>query len=218
MEGLTGKIAFDQSGLRTDFQLDIIELTKDGLDKVGTWNREQGTNFTRNFTQMYTNLIESLHNTTLVVTTILSEPYTMYKENKEVLTGNDQFEGHNIDLIDAIAKILGFNYTIRLVEDGKYGSIDKKSGQWNGMIGELLSQKADLAIADLTITYEREQGVDFTMPFMNLGITILILIYPTFPIALKFQVSRFCTQSRRQSLRIFSHFSRLCHFGFGFTS
>ena len=34
-------------------------------------------------------------------------------------------------------------------------------------------QKADLAIADLTITYEREQGVDFTTPFMNLGVSIL---------------------------------------------
>ena len=30
-------------------------------------------------------------------------------------------------------------------------------------------QKADLAVGDLTITYERESGVDFTMPFMNLG-------------------------------------------------
>ena len=30
-------------------------------------------------------------------------------------------------------------------------------------------QKADLAIGDITITYEREQAVDFTMPFMNLG-------------------------------------------------
>ena len=28
-------------------------------------------------------------------------------------------------------------------------------------------------MADLTITYEREQGVDFTMPFTNLGVTIL---------------------------------------------
>lgn len=34
-------------------------------------------------------------------------------------------------------------------------------------------QKADLAIADLTITYVREEVVDFTMPFMNLGISIL---------------------------------------------
>lgn len=30
-----------------------------------------------------------------------------------------------------------------------------------------------MAIADLTITYEREQAVDFTMPFMNLGVSIL---------------------------------------------
>jgi ABC-type amino acid transport substrate-binding protein len=33
----------------------------------------------------------------------------------------------------------------------------------------LCLQKADIAIADLTITYDREQAVDFTMPFMNLG-------------------------------------------------
>ena len=36
-------------------------------------------------------------------------------------------------------------------------------------------QKADLAVADLTITYEREQGVDFTMPFMNLGAYLNVL-------------------------------------------
>ena len=36
-----------------------------------------------------------------------------------------------------------------------------------------LAQKADIAVADLTITYEREAAVDFTMPFMSLGIGIL---------------------------------------------
>ena len=34
-------------------------------------------------------------------------------------------------------------------------------------------QKADLAIADLSITYEREKAVDFSNPFMNLGVSIL---------------------------------------------
>ncbi|CAG2066096.1 unnamed protein product, partial [Timema podura] len=29
--------------------------------------------------------------------------------------------------------------------------------------------KGDLGICDLTITYDRRQAVDFTMPFMNLG-------------------------------------------------
>lgn len=41
------------------------------------------------------------------------------------------------------------------------------------MIRELLEQRADLAVADLTITFEREQAVDFTMPFMNLGVSVL---------------------------------------------
>jgi len=34
-------------------------------------------------------------------------------------------------------------------------------------------QKADLAAASLTISYLREKVIDFTKPFMNLGISIL---------------------------------------------
>jgi hypothetical protein len=34
-------------------------------------------------------------------------------------------------------------------------------------------QKADLAVASLTISYIREKVIDFTKPFMNLGISIL---------------------------------------------
>ena len=36
-----------------------------------------------------------------------------------------------------------------------------------------LLQKADLAVASLTINFVREQVIDFTKPFMNLGISIL---------------------------------------------
>jgi len=35
-------------------------------------------------------------------------------------------------------------------------------------------QEADIAIAPLTITSDRERVVDFTKPFMNLGISIMI--------------------------------------------
>jgi len=34
-------------------------------------------------------------------------------------------------------------------------------------------QKVDLAAASLTISYLREKVIDFTKPFMNLGISIL---------------------------------------------
>jgi len=97
----------------------------------------------------------------------------MIKNSSERLSGNFQFEGYSVDLIHEISKILGFNYTIRLVPDNRYGSLNRQTKEWDGMMKELLDQKADLAIADLTITYDREQAVDFTMPFMNLGISIL---------------------------------------------
>ncbi len=34
MEGLTGRIRFDSLGRRSDFELDIVELKKSGLEKV----------------------------------------------------------------------------------------------------------------------------------------------------------------------------------------
>ena len=55
------------------------------------WCQPTGANFTRNYTESYTNLVESLHNKTLVVTTIMNEPYTMLKENSEALNGNDRY-------------------------------------------------------------------------------------------------------------------------------
>jgi len=36
-----------------------------------------------------------------------------------------------------------------------------------------LLQKADLGVAGLTISFQREQVIDFTKPFLNLGISIL---------------------------------------------
>lgn len=40
----------------------------------------------------------------------------------------------------------------------------------------MLFQKVDLAVAALTISYEREQYIDFTKPFLNLGISILFKV------------------------------------------
>nr|QZH55026.1 ionotropic glutamate receptor 4 [Achelura yunnanensis] len=173
MKGLTGVIKFDHQGFRSDFTLDIIELTRDGLQKAGTWNSSEGVNYTRSYGENQKQIVEILQNKTLIVTTILSAPYCMRKEASEKLLGNAQFEGYAIDLIHEISKILRFNYTFKLAPDGRYGSYNRETKEWDGMIRELLEQRADLAIADLTITYDREQVVDFTMPFMNLGISVL---------------------------------------------
>lgn len=54
------------------------------------------------------------------------------------LVGNDQYEGYCIELIQYIADIVGFNYQIHLVADGDYGNEDPETGEWNGMVGELI--------------------------------------------------------------------------------
>lgn len=128
MKGLTNLIKFDNQGFRTDFLLDIIELSSAGMRKVGTWNSTQGVNFTRSFGEQQQDIVDNLKNKTLVISTILSDPYCMRKDSSEKLTGNNQFEGYAIDLIHEISKILGFNYTFRLVPDGRYGSLNKQTG------------------------------------------------------------------------------------------
>jgi hypothetical protein len=42
------------------------------------------------------------------------------------------------------------------------------------MIGELIRHEADMCIAPLTISSIRERAVEFSKPFMNIGISIMI--------------------------------------------
>lgn len=71
MRGLTGVIKFDNQGFRSNFELEIIELTKNGLQKIGSWNSTEGINFTRTYNEMIHQIVENLSNKTMIVTTIL---------------------------------------------------------------------------------------------------------------------------------------------------
>ena len=95
----------------------------------------------------------------------------MWKPNARELEGNARFEGYCIDLVDEIAEVLGFRYELYPAPNNAYGKV--VNGEWDGMIRELLDRRADMAIADLTITHQRQSAVDFTLPFMNLGISIM---------------------------------------------
>ncbi len=43
-------------------------------------------------------------------------------------------------MIKHACPFLEFNYSIKWVDDGAYGSKNKETGEWNGLIGELLSE------------------------------------------------------------------------------
>ncbi|KAL0117227.1 hypothetical protein PUN28_010223 [Cardiocondyla obscurior] len=171
IHGLSGAIKFDTAGFRSEFELDIVTLGSKGLLKIGKWKPNFGIQWLRDYKNPKINVGENLSNKHFIVLISLTNPYGMLKESTDVITGNDRYEGFAIDIIQEMSKILKFNYTFEV--ENVYGAFNNQTKKWNGMIGKIIDDKADLAITDLTITSEREQAVDFTSPFMNLGISIL---------------------------------------------
>ncbi|XP_022911458.2 glutamate receptor ionotropic, kainate 2-like [Onthophagus taurus] len=175
---ISGPIRFDKFGRRINFKLEIIELIKDGFRLSANWfsenpkkleyvvsEEERKQEFEKHITQKVFRVVSRI-----------GAPYLMYAKpakKGQILEGNARFEGFSMDIIDEIANILNFTYQFELVHDNNYGSYDPVKKEWNGLVRDILDWKADLAICDLTITYERGKAVDFSMPFMTLGISIL---------------------------------------------
>ena len=62
--------------------------------------------------------------------------------------------------------------SLPVAKDKQYGS-EQNDGSWNGMVGEVKRGESDLAVGPLTISYERASAIDFTSPFLTLGLTIM---------------------------------------------
>ncbi|XP_075152081.1 ionotropic receptor 25a [Haematobia irritans] len=101
--------------------------------------------------------------------TVVQAPFIMRDE-----TAPKGYKGYCIDLIDEIAAIVHFDYTIEEVEDGKFGNMDEK-GEWNGIVKKLIDKKADIGLGSMSVMAEREIVIDFTVPYYDLvGITIMM--------------------------------------------
>uniref|UniRef100_A0A671VWV5 Glutamate receptor n=1 Tax=Sparus aurata TaxID=8175 RepID=A0A671VWV5_SPAAU len=157
VQGMTGNIQFDNYG-RDLRQLPSIHCQIQSRSEI----------------PLCVSNDSSVENRTIVVTTIMEAPYVMYKRNYMQLDGNERYEGYCVDLASEIAKHVGIKYKLSIVMDGKYGARDPETKTWNGMVGELVYGRADIAVAPLTITLVREEVIDFSKPFMSLGISIMI--------------------------------------------
>ncbi|XP_061929625.1 glutamate receptor ionotropic, kainate 2 isoform X1 [Apis cerana] len=175
MKGISGPIEFKE-GRRIQFKLDLLKLKQHSLVKVGEWRPGIGVNVTDTAAFFE----PGAANVTLLVITILEIPYVMMHYEKNY-TGNARFYGFCVDLLEAVAREVGFSYRLELVPDRKYGAKDPETGEWNGIVRELMRHKADLAVGSMTINYARESVIDFTKPFMNLGISILFKVPTSHP-------------------------------------
>ncbi len=75
--------------------------------------------------------------------------------------GSSEYTGFDMDLIRAIAKELGL-------------SVEIKSMQFDGLIPALQAGNIDAIISAVTITDERKAKVDFSDPYYNSGLAIVV--------------------------------------------
>ncbi|XP_054896561.1 glutamate receptor ionotropic, NMDA 3A [Poeciliopsis prolifica] len=80
--------------------------------------------------------------------------------------------GYCIDLLEKLAEDIGFSFDLYIVGDGKYGGY--KNGRWTGLVGDLLSGAAHLAVTSFSINSARSQVIDFTSPFFSTSLGILV--------------------------------------------
>uniref|UniRef100_A0A672RZ78 Glutamate receptor n=1 Tax=Sinocyclocheilus grahami TaxID=75366 RepID=A0A672RZ78_SINGR len=81
-------------------------------------------------------------------------------------------KGFCIDILKKIARNVKFTYDLYLVTNGKHGK--KINNMWNGMVGEVVYKKAVMAVGSLTINEERSEVIDFSVPFVETGISVMV--------------------------------------------
>lgn len=87
-------------------------------------------------------------------------------KNRGNFSGNARYEGFCIDLLKEIAHMVGFAYRIELVPDGKYGVYDYETGEWNGIVRQLMD-KVSLSILEASTSAESIDPICILTPLQT---------------------------------------------------
>ncbi|XP_078376095.1 glutamate receptor 4-like isoform X2 [Oculina patagonica] len=164
LDGLTGPVQFNKFGKRREIELEVLNLRNNLFQRIGTWNSTKGVELFENISHNVDNSSSrgSLQGKKLRAVIAEDAPFIMKKKD---VHGHFSYEGYCIDLLNELARNLKFSYEIYPSPDGLYGA-KTENGTWDGIIGELISKRAEIGLSGLTITERREKVVDFSVPYM----------------------------------------------------
>ncbi|XP_076464576.1 glutamate receptor 1-like [Babylonia areolata] len=117
----------------------------------------------------------SVRGRTVSVTSIKMTPYLM--EVKDPKAGRVTYEGYIPELLDELSGMVGVNFTIRTLAK-QFGELDPVTGRWSGLVGHLVNGDVDMAAAPLTVTGDRAQVMDYSVPFQYFGGVIVLKRIP----------------------------------------
>nr|AHA51452.1 ANF_receptor domain-containing protein [Thalassocalyce inconstans] len=177
--GVTGHINFTKTGESTRVAYDIMNFKDDQFQKVGSWYNATGLQITQPLTflggseTIPTGVPDDLIGRHLKLGIMEEAPFAYFNSSGEC-TGNSCWSGVINDMIVRLSEELGFTYEYLTPLDGKGGARIKETGDWNGMVGELIHGRIDVIAFHFSTNSARKAAIDFSFPFMDAAITAVV--------------------------------------------
>ena len=168
---LDSNIIFFMDNDNGTFELHDIFAVKGGpliRLEVGKWNFENGISLTKSMSRW--DRRTNLHQTTLVNCFCLNPGWAEFiKDENNNTIGS---EGHIQDMLHYVTGKL--NVTIEIVEAERAAKL--VNGSWNGPIGFLQRQEADVVSAGLGVNLQRSDYIDYIIPTTRGAMTLIAAI------------------------------------------
>ena len=85
--------------------------------------------------------------------------------NKPPFTQNDQkLDEVFFEIFLSIMSQFNLSYTLTRPLSGLWGQLDNQTRSWDGLMGDLVGGRVDVAVTSLAQTEQRETAVDFSIP------------------------------------------------------
>ncbi|XP_036368967.1 glutamate receptor ionotropic, delta-1-like [Octopus sinensis] len=163
-----GEIITEQSYFVVGVQYDLRKEQELVFKEIAEWTYSKPFKF---YTRIpFPNFQPGLGNITLKVGYNPLKPFL----TKETEGNNTEFVGLCVEILIQLSRSLNFQYELIATKDSTFGSENKTTHIWSGLIGMAARADVNLAIGPLTLTYNRFSVVDYTQPYMPDGISILI--------------------------------------------
>ena len=166
-------VKYELSGTRLHypFQLDIKQVNSKSSSNlpIGQWTPQTKMVFQADFKNVTLPKLFRIGMTP-------SKPWMNFKLNSKNQRMKDEngeyiYEGYCIEFLEKLAATVGFEYEIVLSPDYQKSGFEygrkNPDGSWSGLIGDLYAGKTDIIVADLTMTSEREEDIDYVSPYFD---------------------------------------------------
>ncbi|XP_071726083.1 glutamate receptor 3.4-like [Rutidosis leptorrhynchoides] len=191
--GLTGEVQFDQDKNLIHPAYDILNIGGTGLRTIGYWSNYSGLSVDTP-DSLYSKPLNSSNDTKRLYGVIwpgetsvkprgwvfpnngkplrIGVPYR--HSYKEVITKDDKspqgVKGYSFDVFEAAVNLLPYAVPREYILFGD----GIRNPSYSNLISSVAENKFDAAVGDVTITTNRTRIVDFTQPYMESGLVIVV--------------------------------------------